>query len=246
MASPLRVGCLPYLNSEPFFAYLDGVERVSLMPRALGAVMARGELDAGLVSLADALAMGDALRRLPFGIATPGATGSVLLFAGKPLEALHGATIGVTDETSTSVCLLRLLLECRYAVKDVQWTTLGEARDAVLVIGDEALRRRSRSSGFTSCIDLGAEWRAWTGLPAVFAVWVVRRAVSDEARAALEARVATSLTRGLANLDAIAARRHGDTGISESEVVSYLTNFIYRFGPAELRAIEEFTRLIAG
>jgi chorismate dehydratase len=248
MDSRLRVGCLPYLNSEPFFAYLEGVERVSMMPRALGAVMARGELDAGLVSLADALAMGDALRRLPFGIATPGATGSVLFFTRKPLAALHGATIGITGETSTSVRLLRLLLEHRHGVKDVRWTTVPEATDAtdaILVIGDEALRRRGRSSGFASCIDLGAEWHAWTGLPAVFAVWVVRRTVSDEARAKLQAAIDEALTRGLANLDAIAARRHGDTGISESEVVSYLTNFIYRFGPAELRAIEEFTRLLA-
>jgi chorismate dehydratase len=243
----LRVGALPYLNSEPFFAYLEGVERVSLMPRALGAVMARGELDAGLVSLADALAMGDAIRRLPFGIATPGATGSVLLFTHKPLPALHGATIGITGETSTSVRLLRLLLERRHGVKDVRWTTVPEATDAIdaiLVIGDEALRRRSRS-GFAFCIDLGAEWHAWTGLPAVFAVWVVRHAVSDEAQARLAAAIDAALIRGLANLDAIAARRHGDTGITEAEVVAYLRNFIYRFGPAELRAIEEFTRLLA-
>ena len=243
----MRVGSLPYLNSEPFFAYLDGIERVSLMPRALGVVMARGELDAGLVSLADALAMDDAVCRLPFGIATPGATGSVLLFARRPLPALHGATIAVTGETSTSVRLLRLLLERRHDVKDVRWTTMAEATDAtdaILVIGDEALRRRGRSSGFASCIDLGAEWRAWTGLPAVFAVWVVRRAVPDEARATLHAAIDEALTRGLAHLDAIAARRHGDTGISESEVVSYLSNFIYRFGPLEQRAIQEFTRLL--
>ena len=214
----MRVGSLPYLNSEPFFAYLDGVERVSLMPRALGTVMARGELDAGLVSLTDALAMDDAVCPLPFGIATPGATGSVLLFTRKPLPALHGATIGVTVETSTSVRLLRLLLERRYGVKDVRWTTMPEATDAtdaILVIGDEALRRRDRSSGFASCIDLGAEWRAWTGLPAVFAVWVVRRAVPDEARAKLRADIDETLTRGLAHLDAIAARRHRDTGITE-------------------------------
>ena len=244
----MRVGGLPYLNSEPFFAYLEGVERVSMMPRALGAVMAGGELDAGLVSLADALTMGDALHRLPFGIATPGPTGSVLLFTRKPLPALHGATIGVTGETSTSVRLLRLLLERRHGVTDVRWTTVPgatDAIDAVLIIGDEALRRRGRS-GFAFCIDLGAEWHAWTGLPAVFAVWVVRRAVSDEARARLAAAIDAALIRGLANLDAIATRRCRDTGITEAEVVAYLRNFIYRFGPAEIRAIEEFTRLLEG
>jgi chorismate dehydratase len=237
-----RVGSLPYLNSEPFFACLEGVEPVSMVPRSLGAVMLRGELDAGLLSLADALALGDAVDLLPFGIATPGATGSVHVWSHCPLEKLHGATIGVTGETSTSVRILRLLLERRYGVKDARWTTLHGAADAVLVIGDEALRRRGRPSRFACCTDLGTEWATWTGLPAVFASWVVRRSLPAAARARLAAAIEGALTRGLATLDAIAARRR-DTGISQAETVAYLRNFIYRFGSDEGRAIAEFRRL---
>ena len=58
--------------------------------------------------------MGNAVQPPPFGIATQGATGSVLLWSHRPLAALNGATVGVTDETSTSVRLLRLLLVRRY------------------------------------------------------------------------------------------------------------------------------------
>src|SRR5262249_10936289 len=120
-----------------------------MVPSALGVVMLRGELDAGLLSLADAFALGDAVELLPFGIATTGATGSVHVWSHHPLEALTGATIGVTGETSTSVRILGLLLERRYGVKDVRWTTLdGGAAEAVLVIGDEALRRRGQPSKF--------------------------------------------------------------------------------------------------
>jgi chorismate dehydratase len=237
-----RVGSLPYLNSEPFFACLEGVEPVSMVPRALGAVMLRGELDAGLLSLADALALGDAVELLPFGIATPGATGSVHVWSHRPLEKLHGATIGVTGETSTSVRILRLLLERRYGVKDVRWTALHAAADGVLLIGDEALRQRGRPSRFACCTDVGTEWATWTGLPAVFASWVVRRTLPAAARARLAAAVEGALARGLATLDAIAARRR-DTGISEAETVAYLRNFTYRFGPDEARAIAEFRRL---
>ena len=239
-----RVGSLPYLNSEPFFACLEGVEQVSMVPRALGAVMLRGELDAGLLSLADALALGDAIDLLPFGIATSGATGSVHVWSHRPLAALHGATIGVTGETSTSVRILRMLLEQRYGVKDARWTTLHADADAVLLIGDEALRQRGRAARFACCTDLGTEWAEWTGLPAVFASWVIRRTLPEATRATLRAAIDTALTRGLATLDTIAARRR-DTGISETEVVSYLRNFIYRFGPAEARAIDELTRFLA-
>ena len=242
MATRPRVGSLPYLNSEPFFACFEGAELVPMMPSALGAVMLRGELDAGLLSLADALALGDAVELLPFGIATPGATGSVHVWSHQPLDKLHGATIGVTGETSTSVRILRLLLERRYGVTDVRWTALDGVSDAVLLIGDEALRRRGRPSHFACCADLGTEWVAWTSLPAVFAAWVVRRTLSDAARAALTAAVDRALTRGLATLDAIASRRR-DTGITEAETVAYLSNFIYRFGPAERRAIVRFAEM---
>ena len=244
MTGCLRVGSLPYLNSEPFFACLEDVEQVSMVPRALGAVMLRGELDAGLLSLADALALGDAVDLLPFGIASPGATGSVHVWSHRPIEALHGATIGVTGETSTSVRILKLLLEQRYGVKDARWTTPGAEADAVLLIGDEALRQRGRPSRFACCTDLGTEWVEWTGLPAVFAAWVIRRRLDEDTRTTLTTAIDTALTRGLATLDTIAARRR-DTGISETEVVSYLRNFIYRFGPAEARAIDEFKQRTA-
>ncbi|MGH7342720.1 MAG: menaquinone biosynthetic enzyme MqnA/MqnD family protein [Candidatus Rokuibacteriota bacterium] len=241
-----RVGSLPYLNSEPFFAHFEDVELVSMMPRALGDVMLRGELDAGLLSLADALALGDAVDLLPFGIATPGATGSVHVWSHRPLGALHGATIAVTGETSTSVRILKMLLAQRYGVKDVRWTALGADADAVLLIGDEALRRRGKPGPFACCTDLGTEWVEWTGLPAVFASWVIRRKLSDEVRASLTAAIDRALTCGLATLDTIAARRR-DTGITEAEVVAYLRNFIFRFGPSEARAIAEFRlRLVPG
>jgi chorismate dehydratase len=126
----------------------------------------------------------------------------------------------------------------------VGWTALDGAADAVLLIGDQALRHRGRPSRFAHCTDLGTEWAAWTGLPAVFAAWVARRTLSPGARAALDAAVDHALTRGLASLDAIAARRR-DTGITEAETVAYLTNFTYRFGPAEERAIRHFADLTA-
>ena len=122
------------------------------------------------LSLADALSLGDAVDLLPFGIATPGATGSVHVWSHRPMAALGGAAIGVTDETSTSVQIARMLLEQRYGVKDVRWTTLDDEADAVLLIGDAALRQRGRPWRFAHCTDLGTEWAEWTGLTAVFAI----------------------------------------------------------------------------
>jgi len=50
----------------------------------------------------------------------------------------------------------------------------GEPPVAMLAIGDEALRlRKHRLYPFQ--LDLGEAWFAWTGLPFVFALWVIQR-----------------------------------------------------------------------
>jgi len=239
----LRVGRIPYLNCEPFFAYLDGVETVSLSPRELGLAIAAGEVDAGPVPLADVIALGDSVLPLRLGIATPGAAGSVLVFSARPLPALSGATLGVTDETSTSARLLQLLLEVRYGVTGVQWGKIADGVDGILVIGDQALRARAEGTGFTYRTDLGAEWMAWTGLPCVFAIWAVTRRHGEGVSAGLERALEKALDRAMASLPAIAARRR-DTGLDEAQTVAYLQNFIYLFGPKEDQAIREFKKLL--
>ena len=64
----LRVGRIPYLNCEPFFHRLTGVELVDLIPRLLGRAMAARELDAGPLSLMDYLRIEPDLTPLPYGI----------------------------------------------------------------------------------------------------------------------------------------------------------------------------------
>ena len=56
--------------------------------------------------------------------------------------------------------------------------SVDEVHEARLVIGDAALVLSDERSGVTYpyAYDLGLEWKRWTGLPFVFAVWVARRA----------------------------------------------------------------------
>lgn len=238
----LRLGCIPYLNCEPFFSALSGFPLTRLPPRMLGRAMAAGELDAGPLSLVDFLAMADDLHPLPFGIATRDHARSVLLFSHRPVGELTGALIGVTEETSTSVELLRILLALKYRVLPRGWVGADERCDARLLIGDRALRALKSGPDFAHVTDLGSEWAQWTGGPCVFARWGVRRSALEAEHAGLLRALDDALARGLASLPAIATRRR-DIGLSEAEVVSYLKGFTYRFGPDEKRAIEEFIRL---
>ncbi len=236
-----RVGVIPYLNCEPFFTHLAGFPTLALPPRQLGEALERGEADTAPLSLFDFLRLEATLEGLPFGIATDGPARSVILFSDRGPAELDGAVIGVTTETATSVEILRILLAQRYRVTPRAWTAPGPACDAILLIGDGAIRELTAPRRFRYAVDLGSEWTEWTGLPCVFARWGIRRAVPPVERAAFARALEAALTRGLADLPAIAARRR-DTGWSEAEVVTYLAGFAYRFGPAEERAITEFRR----
>jgi chorismate dehydratase len=241
----LRVGRISYLNVEPFFHAFPWPIAESLPPRALGEAVAEGRVDAGPLALADCLRLEGAVTRLPFGIVGPTRAQSVLLFSDCPMAELGGRRIAVTGETATSVRLLRILLAFRYEAAAPVLVGLDEPADAVLLIGDAALRLlRQGPWPRRLCHDLGAEWTGWTGYPMVFAAWAVRRDAPAAARKGLESVLAQALDIGLASLPAIAARRR-DLGLSPDEITDYLESFRYRIGPDDEKAIGEYRRLLA-
>jgi len=240
----LRVGRIPYLNCEPFFHRLEGVELVDLIPRRLGVAMAAGELDAGPLSLMDYVRLETRLVSLPFGIGCPTGARSVLVFSEAPLSGLAGARIGITVETSTSVELLRVLLALRYGVEPAAWVGLDEACDAQLLIGDQAIRRATGGPAAGHVTDLAVDWRDWTGLPFVFARWAVAARVPVRERRRFEGALDEALERGMHALPEI-ARTHRDLGWTSDQVQSYLRNFAFRLGPDEEKGAAEFLRLRA-
>lgn len=241
----LRIGRIPYLNCEPFFARLGGgFALVPLHPRRLGEAVAAGDLDAGALSLMDFVRLAPGLEPLPFGIATDGAAQSVFVFSHRPLRDLGGAVIGVTGETSTSVELLRVLLALKYEVAPRAWVGADDPCDAVLLIGDAAIRALTGGSPYPCVTDLGTEWVEWTGLPFVFARWGVSTRVPPAERRALGLHLDRALAEAFAALPDLARGRR-DTGWSPPQVEAYLRGFNYRLGPNEEKAIAEFTRLHA-
>ena len=160
---------MPYLNSDVFYRHLpeEAAELFELPPRAMSAATERGELDAGPLPMADVLRLGD--RLVPIGdycVATLRESVSILFFSRVPAEELTGARVAITDHTSSSVQLLRVLFAERWLARPGDYVGLDEEHDAALVIGDPALRTRSGREGFPHVYDLGAEWYNHTrGMP---------------------------------------------------------------------------------
>jgi chorismate dehydratase len=112
--------------------------------------------------------------------------------------------------------------------------------DAALVIGDPAFDIDPAKQQVTK-IDLGAEWKALTGLPFVYAIWSGRpgAATPSQCRALQAAR-----DRGVANLEEIAKRAgEGDSDLQRRALVYLRDNLSYALGEAEQAGLRRFLEL---
>jgi aminodeoxyfutalosine synthase len=257
--NPLRiysddvVGKIPYLNSIPFYARFKKhrFKILPVPPRRMGLLSAQGSIDAGPFSLMDYFAQEELLELMDWCIATRDQVKSVMLFSKEGWRDLEGKVIGITDETATSVHLLRVLLTKKYGVHARferlhagvnDWSPY----DAVLLIGDEALRRNKFGlEGFELVFDLASEWYQWQKLPFVFAVWAVRSELPATTKEQLHEILARSLD-ACTNDVAPAAGPHGrHIGLTDAETQEYLAGFNYRLGERERKAMEIFRSMVA-
>ena len=248
------VSKMPYLNSVPFYHEFAPTQKdikvAPLMPSALGKFARSKTVSAGPLSLRDFMSISDRFDRLDYGIAVKGKAHSVLLFSKHDWDNLHGKRIGITAESSTSIGLLRILLEKRHGITDYEFKRLHPAQiqnnlseyDAVLLIGDEALRHGEAGGlpGFDTMYDLAEEWCAWKELPFVFAVWAIAKDVAADVRAQIVHSLENSLANSAGHYAEI-GREHGKRlGMDDAAVDSYLQTFRYRFGIDEHAAMAEF------
>ena len=241
-----RLGRIPYLNTEPFFAD-DEVRAGAVVevPSRMIDIACLGAVDIAPLPVVAAFDHPDVFRTVGgLGIAASGAARSVLLRSRVPIDQLSGAAIGVIDETATSVRLLRVLLQFHFDVSHTAFVGLEQPADAVLLIGDRALLESRDLHTHPFELDLAAEWHAWTGLPFVFASWMARFDVTPQAcDEALDYLVA-NLEINLSDPSAI-HRRRPDLGLSAEAVATYLRTFLYRFDDSAWAGLERFQELDA-
>ena len=240
---------MPFLNSAPFFHGLSLPPRYELAdcaPREAGQAASAGELLAGLLPLADYLRLEETFERIGrFGIAVRGRARSVMLFSRAPIRMLDGAAIAVTDQTSSSYLLLRLLLEQRYRLAPASYMRGQQPdADALLLIGDEALRFSRTNTRYPFEVDLAFEWWLWQHLPFVFAVWAIRKDAAGQDKKSIESGLAKALGMNSARLEQLAQDYASALGIPAGELSAYLSSFLYRLGQPEEEGIAQFKQLV--
>ena len=234
---------MTYLNSEVFYRHLpkDSCELVPLPPRAMAEAVERGDLVAGPLPLAEVFRLGESVRSLGnIGVAADGPANSVFLFSHFPVHELTGKRVAVTSHTATSIQLLRVLFADLWDVRRHTFVSTDDDHDAALWIGDQALERRS-GGRYAYRYDLGAAWKELTGLPFVFAEWVIRSDVPGDQADRFERLLLQATRAGMSSLDEIGRDRAGGS-MSESEVVEYVRNFTYFLRAEEREGQQEFKR----
>jgi chorismate dehydratase len=257
----MRLGRIPWINCLPVTGAIDrgivpvDAELITGTASELNDLLAAGELDASVVSAVEYARNAAAYHLLPdLAISANGPVHSVALFSKRPVEELDGATVLRTASSRTSVLLLELLCRHRWGITPKFATVRAESNDldslaglpheAVLVIGDAALQLTARGA-YPWILDLGTEWKAWTGLPFVFAVWATRRELPAHAARSLHRQLLASRAWGLEHLEELARDAAADTGVSVSTCRAYLGSLDYALGGAELEGLTAFFHRLA-
>lgn len=241
------VGSVPYLNAVPLTWALHKIGfRGTLVfgtPAQLSIWMEQGKIDAGLIPIAEYLrGVGSGIVS-GVSLAADGAVRSVLLVSKVPLFQIE--TIAVDRNSRSSVLLLKVILAERYGNIPVLFPTepnldaMLSRADAALLIGDAALLAQILPSWHVT--DLGQEWKELTGLPFVFAAWVLRDVVNEVELANWLIR---SKVEGLRNLDTIVTEESQKRNLDRSLVHHYLNECIrYDLTEEHLESIRVFNRL---
>jgi len=221
----LRIGTVPYGVGARLITGLEdrpGVDLVAEPPSRLITRLRNGELDAALLSSIEAFRRPGYSAVGGIGICSCGPVRSVRAFRkpGVPIRR-----VGMDDSSETSNALLRILLsrmrpEAQPVFERVA-PTCEPAKlphDVVMMIGDCGL---AADPADREVIDLGEAWHTWTGLPFVFALWLMPPA-------APVAEVTAEL---------VEARCRGDQSSFDDGTGGAV---YYDIGPAEIEGLQRF------
>ncbi|MFW5731000.1 MAG: menaquinone biosynthetic enzyme MqnA/MqnD family protein [Desulfonatronovibrionaceae bacterium] len=188
-SSRLKVGRIDYLNIWPLFesiktsALIKDMDFIPGHPSYLNSALAEKSIDLSPSSSFEYLARAESYRLLPgLGISAVHEVQSVLFCVPFPVDHLadyvaQGGAIRLSRASAASVALLKVLWTFYWQLPEPVWSVRepGEMdfQTPFLEIGNHALDIYLNHPPEVNILDLAVEWKKFTGLPFVFALWIV-------------------------------------------------------------------------
>jgi len=271
----VRVGCVKYLNARPLIHGWPGNVEFD-HPSVLCERLAKGQLDVALVSSFEFLR--NPIYRIvdSVSISSDGAVYSVVVAYRGEFSNIEEIELDPASETAANLlrCLLAQLkarlsgnidLQSvrpaglqpagRNAAENISAGRTGRmpmfhpSNRARLIIGDQAIRFRQEHAGACRFWDLGEQWKKLTGLPFVYALWLIRPEVPDAKSIAQRLRVLRD--ENLADIPAIVSDAVADVADSKQVITQkFLDRYYHEYlrfgcGTLEKQGLHTFADLCA-
>jgi len=183
----IKISAVSYTNTQPFIygiRHTDIINKIDLsldIPADCAQKLIDNQVDIGLIPVA-------AVINLPYWeivsdycIGANGPVNSVFIFSNCPIEDVK--TLQLDPESRSSNNLARVLLQHYWKLNPdmiVGAADYGQSQDpntAFVQIGDRTFGKKDK---YAYSYDLAEVWKAFTGLPFVFAAWIANKHIPKD------------------------------------------------------------------
>ncbi len=226
---------LPYFRLEQ-----KGIPIIEGAPKKLAAMFEKREIDFAPVPSFYYLKNKKILKSYDFCIASKERVLSVVVVSSRKMPPEDNGCIAITNQTSTSLNLLKIILRERGMKNGVVLVNESGAGELLkrcayaLVIGDEAIKARMT---YRVVMDMGEEWYKLTGCPMVFGISVSPK---DSDMSQINRTVMESIDWGEKNIDVIVADAEKKFKLQKDFLEVYFKSLTYRMGVNERKGLKLF------
>lgn len=254
----LKIAASTYLNSAPLiYSFLQGSLKDNCYflgntaPARCADLLAENLVDIALIPVIEYQRINNICLIPDISVSAKQAVRSVILISKCPINKI--STVALDISSRTSATLIKIILERFYSIKPYYITSppnlkdMLNTSDSALLIGDPAITVELNNY---HVYDLAQEWRKFTGLPFVFALWAVNNHWSDNAidknYLDLAKLFVEAKKEGINNLNNIVKEYSYNLNISPASLLDYLTsNVNYDLDKENLAGLEYFYKLAA-
>jgi chorismate dehydratase len=238
----VKIGKFGFVNNYlPYYQFeQNGLKVIEALPKQLAKMLERGEIDFAPVPSFYYIKNRAKLKSYEFCVASNNSVLSVIIVSnGKKLDCDNGS-IAVTNQTVTSLNLLKIILREKELKKRVvvmnecNVSELLKRSTYALVIGDEAIKARMTHK---VVMDLGEEWHELTGYPMVFGISVSRKEMD---MSEVNRKVMESVEWGNSNVDLVVSEAEKKFGMPVEFLARYFRSLTFRLGAQEKSGLELF------
>jgi chorismate dehydratase len=246
----IRISAVRYANTYPFIYGLreSGFDKKVILeidhPADCAEKLITGKADVGLIPVGALPQLKDYSIISDYCIGANGKVRTVMLLSNSPIDDIR--RINLDYRSRSSVNLTKVLAQFKWK-KKFEWVNTSEKFDFIkirndegtVLIGDQCFESEDK---FKYKIDLAEEWKAYSGLPFVFACWVSNKPLEKEFLNGFN----EALSYGVNNIDKTVSFFSKNSVISEDELKIYLkTNIDFILDDKKRKGMNLFLKLLS-